>query len=510
MSGRLGIYSQAAGGGGELPFAFGNALRKDGVNDYVSHDSTPAVIDYSNPFTISMWYRPIDNTTNQRFFVIKNTTSNGIVSGLSTGDYANLYFINNASPNARHKVTFSFSTNVWYHIVYTYNGSGLATRANYKIYINGVSQTLNSCNVFSVGPGTGIELGRQFNGGAQGEADIDEFALWNNAELSASQVSDLYNGGSGEYANTVESSGLYCYWRLNGTSGDSIAVDATTNGNDGTLNNFNTSTCWVAHPAFDPDAQTFITAHETDTGVSMNVIQQAAINGFVTRLKGMGTTNSTNFWSGAFNVTSIYPYCPSNDSTASAAGYKLDLLRVNDITYTNFIAGDFTPTGVSGGTGKIANTGIDVDAAAYNDYMMSFYSRDLSASGAAMGALNAAGSRALDPRFSAATTYANFRRNTAAFTAAITNTQGLFTESEASRYRNTTQFDTTASINSLLDNKDIFLHSRNFNGAANAASSNEFAGFAVGTKNFTAAAIQDWFECWDWYQTNVITGGRNV
>lgn len=509
-------YNKIRGGGASgsviLPFAFGNALRKDGTNDYVSHNSTPAVIDYSNPFTISMWYRPIDNTTNQRFFVIKNTTSNGIVSGLSTGDYANLYFINNASPNARHKVTFSFSINVWYHIVYTYNGSGFATRANYKIYINGVSQTLNSCNVFSVGPGTGIELGRQFNGGAQGEADTDEFALWNNAELSASQVSDLYNGGSGEYANKVESSGLYCYWRLNETSGDSIAVDETLNGNDGTLNNFDTSTCWVEHTRsdVDSDAQTFITAHETDTGVSMNVIQQAAINGFVTRLKGMGTTNSTNFWSGAFNVTSIYPYCPSNDSTASAAGYKLDLLRVNDITYTNFIAGDFTPTGATGGAGKIANTGIGIDAAAYNDYMISFYSRDLSASGRVMGALNAAATRALDPAFTGATTYNNFYRNTGSSSDAITNTQGLFTESQNKQYRNTTQFGTRQSANFLLDNKDIFLHSRNFNGAPNAPISNEFAGFAVGTKNFTAAAIQDWFECWDWYQTNVITGGRNV
>ena len=260
----------------------------------------------------------------------------------------------------------------------------------------------------------------------------------------------------------------------------------------------------------DPDAQTFITAHETDTGVSMNAIQQKAINGFVTRLKGIGTTHSTNFWSGAFNVTSIYPYCPSNDSTASAAGYKLDLLRVNDITYTNFIAGDFTPTGATGGAGKIANTGIGIDAAAYNDYMISFYSRDLSASGRVMGALNAAATRALDPAFTGATTYNNFYRNTGSSSDAITNTQGLFTESQNKQYRNTTQFGNRQSANFSLDNKDIYLHSRNFNGAPNAPISNEFAGFAVGTKNFTAAAIQDWFECWDWYQTNVITGGRNV
>ena len=241
MSGRLGIYSQAAGG--ELPFAFGNALRKDGINDYVSHNSTPAVIDYANPFTISMWYRPIDSTTSQRFFAIKNTMPNGLVSGLSTGNYANLYFINNASANARHRVTFSFSTNVWYHIVYTYNGSGFATRANYKIYINGVSQTLNSSGVFSVGPGAGVELGRNFNGGAQGEADIDQFVIYNNLELSEAQITDLYNGGSGNYPPA----GAYLQWELNESGTDTTAVDSSGNGNNGTLNNFTLPGSWVPH-----------------------------------------------------------------------------------------------------------------------------------------------------------------------------------------------------------------------------------------------------------------------
>ena len=230
--------------GGPPPFAFGNALRTDGVNDYVSHNSTPAVIDYSNAFTISMWYKPINNVTDQRFFVIKNTEANGLVSGLSSSTgYTDLYFVNNANANARHRVTFSFSTNVWYHIVYTYNGSGFGTRANYKIYINGASQTLNSCNVFSVGSGTGVELGRQFNGGAQGEADIDQFVIYNNLELSASEITDLYNGGSGNYPPA----GAYLQWELNESGTDTTAVDSSGNGNNGTLNNFPSSGMWVAH-----------------------------------------------------------------------------------------------------------------------------------------------------------------------------------------------------------------------------------------------------------------------
>lgn len=262
---------------------------------------------------------------------------------------------------------------------------------------------------------------------------------------------------------------------------------------------------------FDPSATAFIDAHNTATGSTMNAIQQTAINGFVTRLKGTGTTNGTDLFS-AFGITAIYPYCPIDDSTANANAYKLNLINPanNVITFTNFVAGDFQPTGLSGGTGKIADTGIDIDAAAYNNYMFSFYSRDLGASGRAMGALNAAGSRAIDSGFTGATSYVNFYRNTSATTSAITNTQGLFTEWFENQYRNTTQFSTNTSVNFLLDNKNIFLHSRNFNGAANAPSSNEFAGFAIGTQNFTAAAVQDWNEAWSYYQSNVITGGRNV
>ena len=197
-----------------------------------------------------MWWKAVNtaSVTDHRFFVIKNNQANGLVGGHTTASgYTDIYFVNNADANARHRVTFAASVDTWYHIVFTYNGAGFSTRSNYKLYINGISLTLNAANTFSVGQGVGIELGRQFNGGAQGEKVIDEFALWNNAELSESQVSDLYNGGSGEYANTVESSGLYCYWKLNESGADTTAVDSSGNGNDGTLNNFPASGMWVAH-----------------------------------------------------------------------------------------------------------------------------------------------------------------------------------------------------------------------------------------------------------------------
>lgn len=261
----------------------------------------------------------------------------------------------------------------------------------------------------------------------------------------------------------------------------------------------------------DPLTVAFISAHETATGISMNAIQQAAIEGFVQRLRGIGTTNETDFISD-FNLVAVYPYCPSDDSTASAAGYKINLLNpgTNDISYSGFVGGDFVPTGASGGSGKIANSGIDVDTLAYNDYMLSFYSRDTSASGRVMGTLNNAGNRALDPGFTAATTYANFHRGTVPLTNTITNTQGLFVDCEGSQRRNGSEYATRTNNNVTLDNNNIFLHSRNFGGAANAPSSNEFAGFAIGQTNFDANANQDWFDAWDWYQTNVITGGRNV
>jgi len=93
-----------------------------------------------------------------------------------------------------------FSTATWYHIVVVYDGT-LAAADRLKIYVNGDPETLsitgtipasllNSAASLNVGFWNG--LNRYMNG------RIDESAVWSRA-LSSTEVTSLYNGGSGSH-----------------------------------------------------------------------------------------------------------------------------------------------------------------------------------------------------------------------------------------------------------------------------------------------------------------------
>lgn len=233
----MGVSTQIQGA---APFAFGNALEFDGTNDYVSLMGTNA-IKSAQPFSISFWVNPA--SLSARLAQFSTDAGRGFFLGFSTDvNYKDFYFI--CEDGVRNSISHTFTLSTWYHIVITYNGLGFTTKSNYKCYIDAVSKTLGNPNAFSSGA-TEVQIGAQF-GSATGGKIIDEFYFWDNYELTSTDVTNLYNGGSGDYASVVPSTPTF-ELRMDGTSGDSTAVDSSGNGNDGTLNNFNTSTCWVAH-----------------------------------------------------------------------------------------------------------------------------------------------------------------------------------------------------------------------------------------------------------------------
>jgi hypothetical protein len=107
-------------------------------------------------------------------------------------------------------------------------------------------------------------------------------------------------------------------------------------------------------------ARRFIIAHELATGVVMDKHQRNAINGYVKRLSGIGTEYGSNLLKMFVEYgTTLMPCCPSNDSTASAAGYQIDLLSgTQQGEFLNFLPEDITVMGVKGGssTAKLFKT----------------------------------------------------------------------------------------------------------------------------------------------------------
>jgi len=130
----------------------------------------------------------------------------------------------------------------WYHLSAVYNGSLL------NLYINGdlaatkeLSGTINAFTGnlnFASAPAF---TGRMFNG------KIDEVRIWNTVRT----ISEIRNNINASFMGNE--SGLVAYWKMDENSGSTIA-DATSNANNGTLNNMDETawsenfTCWFNEP----------------------------------------------------------------------------------------------------------------------------------------------------------------------------------------------------------------------------------------------------------------------
>lgn len=90
------------------------------------------------------------------------------------------------------RTTTAIGTGTWTHVMYTRTG------ATQKIYINGSSDTLasNVTQTTAIQYSTDALWFGQRNGGLRLNGKLDEIGIWNVA-LTATEVSDLYNGGSG-------------------------------------------------------------------------------------------------------------------------------------------------------------------------------------------------------------------------------------------------------------------------------------------------------------------------
>lgn len=92
----------------------------------------------------------------------------------------------------------AFDDGNWQHVVITHSGTG--TAAGFKIYRNGSSVTVgtdrDTLNATTVSSLTAYFGHARYGASNFLNASLDEFYIWTK-ELSATEVSDLYNSGSG-------------------------------------------------------------------------------------------------------------------------------------------------------------------------------------------------------------------------------------------------------------------------------------------------------------------------
>ena len=242
---KLGIYSQAAGG--ELPFAFGNALDFDGVNDHLSDSNDNTLYDTSNYFTISFWfYLQGDINTFLHFINLKSTIGQSMVIGTansSRGLYSGIT-VNFSSNSIGFGPQTQPTANQWNHVAIT----GLKTNASSTGFIcnlNGVTLSNRGAGGYGQMPNT-TRIGYASNNNYKSPVILDEIAYYDNHQATPSELSAFYNSGSGDLATNVIASPKF-YLRLDESGTDSIAVDSSGNAIDFALNNFTLPGAWVPH-----------------------------------------------------------------------------------------------------------------------------------------------------------------------------------------------------------------------------------------------------------------------
>lgn len=216
---RVGIYNS----GGGVPFAFGNALLFDGVNDTVVIGTgiTPAP-----SRTLNFWFK-LDAFGKLAFhagsgqpYIQINTTTITVVT----------------TANRSYTVP-SLSLSTWYMCTVVFEA------ITARVYLNGTESSSSALGIVYVGTFT------RFGGGYTGfhyDGVLDEIS-WYESELTPTQITNLYNGGAGNFAD-IDVTPLVWY-KLDESGTDTTAVNSGSGGAtyDGTLNNFPASGMWVPH-----------------------------------------------------------------------------------------------------------------------------------------------------------------------------------------------------------------------------------------------------------------------
>ncbi len=180
---------------------FGNALRFDGIDDYVNAGDVTA-LNNASAFTIEGWINQTDVSSITRIW--GKTNSENYDMGLTTYS-SGLYFElgNGVNSNANWpEYGTTISNNTWNHVVLIFDGSGSGNISRMKMYVNGIQRTLT----FQGGaiPASMPDLtGKNFTIGWYNapsfptvfDGSIDELRIWNRV-LSTDEINASYNAGS--------------------------------------------------------------------------------------------------------------------------------------------------------------------------------------------------------------------------------------------------------------------------------------------------------------------------
>ena len=167
---------------------------------YISYSSTELNQNtFNNDYSVSLWVKPNAFPSSDWYTIInKSYTSHTspyyqfLLKAQSNGFQ---FLFTDSSNNSAQTIDYNTSTIKWYHLIFTYN----STAKQFNIYVDGINRgnlIVGNHTNYNTYITTGILSNLTTNSKYQMKGSIDEMGFWNR-ELSASEVSTLYNSGAG-------------------------------------------------------------------------------------------------------------------------------------------------------------------------------------------------------------------------------------------------------------------------------------------------------------------------
>jgi hypothetical protein len=220
------------GAGATPSFSNTKSILLDGIDDFVTMGNDTSL--QPSNFTICLWVKTDNNNSNRTF--IHNCAADfgsSRMGFLVQQSFGNYYFrIGNGTANTT-VFNGGLIVDTWQFLALSYDG------VNMKSYLNAALQ--DTAAVSNITYGTNATwnpfyIGRTSGGSQYASGNIDEVSLFN-SELSASDITSIYNSG---VPNDISSLSPVGWWRCGDGDTSPTLTDNGSGGNDGTMTNFTT------------------------------------------------------------------------------------------------------------------------------------------------------------------------------------------------------------------------------------------------------------------------------
>lgn len=248
-AGILNSFEIPVGGGGG--FTNTRSIEGDGVDAYVDCGTNSSLnFERTDTFSYSLWVkRNVVNTTNHMLLSKMNPSGNRRGMFFNLNSESKIVVMLRTDTSYTSQRLFWKTNNLindttdWHHVVFTFDGS--STVGGGKIYIDGVAATFDvadgSLSASIQNPAAFLIMAMSTAPLLPADVIMDEVAVFD-SELSASDVTSIYNGGGSGKPGDLTSLNPVSWWRFEEGSGTS-AADSGSASNTGTLENsatFNT------------------------------------------------------------------------------------------------------------------------------------------------------------------------------------------------------------------------------------------------------------------------------